>query len=86
MSDSGAPADFAGRVLSNPNGVKPKLDTDAPDTDRISGGAKFNIDNPPAADVAPKPHPIDAHTQKPTSVRHPLGRGIPAGHPAISDN
>jgi len=45
----GAPADFGGRVLPNPRGIKPMLDTEIPppETERISGGAKMNTDNAP---------------------------------------
>ncbi|MGA2886351.1 MAG: hypothetical protein ABSE80_14615, partial [Halobacteriota archaeon] len=47
--DVGAPADFGGRVLPNPQGVRPMLDTEIPprETERISGGAKMNTDNAP---------------------------------------
>src|ERR1700676_210468 len=47
--DVGAPADFGGRVMPNPHGVKPMLDTEIPppETERISGGAKMNTDNAP---------------------------------------
>ena len=62
----GAPADFNGRVLPNPKGYKPIMDTEdnrQSDTDRLPGGAKLSTDNaplktpqgdisnPPAADV-----------------------------------
>ena len=63
----GAPADFAGRVLPNPKGLRPMLDTDAQrDVEPISGGAQMNtnnapltnpegdISNPEAADINPK--------------------------------
>ena len=47
--DVGAPTDFGGRVLPNPRGLKPMLDTEIPppETERISGGAKMNTDNAP---------------------------------------
>lgn len=35
----GAPADFGGQVLPNPTGLEPMLDTEAPKTERLSGGA-----------------------------------------------
>jgi hypothetical protein len=49
----GAPADFAGRVIPNPKGLKPILDTDAgkdkeTDTDHLPKGAKLSTDNAPA--------------------------------------
>lgn len=61
----GAPPDFAGRVLSNDNDVKPKWDTDEPEgTFHESKGAKLDISNPPASDV--NPHPLHQHF-----VKHP---------------
>ena len=65
----GAPADFGGRVISNPKGLKPILDTEIErpsDTDRLPKGAKLSTDNapaetpqgdisnPPAADIKPE--------------------------------
>lgn len=46
--EKGAPADFGGRVLPNPKGLKPILDTDAkPRTDEPTKDGKMNIDNAP---------------------------------------
>ncbi len=56
----GAPVDFGGRVLEQPNPpVRPMADTDSPDTDRLSGNARMDIANAgvdkqhPVADVSP---------------------------------
>jgi len=47
-AEHGAPADFSGRVLPNPNGIKPMLDTEAkPRVDEPMGGAKMQTDNAP---------------------------------------
>lgn len=84
--EKGAPANFGGPVLSNPDNVRPKLDTEGPDTETPTG-ATFHADNPPAADLSgPKPHPMDLHTAKPKSVRHPLGSRLPRQHVLLSDN
>jgi hypothetical protein len=60
QEQGGAPADFAGRVMSQPNPpVHPMMDTEAPETDRISGGAQPDVTNAgadaqhPVADVSP---------------------------------
>jgi hypothetical protein len=60
QEQGGAPADFAGRVMSQPNPpIRPMMDTEAPEADRISGGAKPDITNAgadaqhPVADVSP---------------------------------
>jgi hypothetical protein len=50
--EKGAPADFGGRVLSNPSGAKPVLDTEiekerAADTDHLPKGAALSTDNAP---------------------------------------
>lgn len=48
--DNGAPVDFAGRVLPNPRGLRPILDTDIErpsDTDRLPKGVKASTDNAP---------------------------------------
>ena len=50
--EKGAPADFGGRVLPNPKGLKPILDTDIKDerptdTDRLPKGVRANTDNAP---------------------------------------
>ena len=74
--EKGAPSDFAGRVLSNDDSVKPKWDTEGPDTDEPSKGAKFDISNaagtaklstvnPPAKGANDiEPHPLAAHFAK----------------------
>ena len=46
--EHGAPASFGGRVISNPKGLKPILDTEAqPRTDEPMGGGKMNTENAP---------------------------------------
>jgi len=48
--EEGAPADFSGRVLSNPKGLKPILDTDVQrpsDTDHLPKGASVDTKNAP---------------------------------------
>lgn len=71
------------KQLPNPNNIKPKLDTESPDTD-APVGAKMDISNPPVAEVnGPKQHPIEKHFSR-DKPRHPLGRGIPKG--VISEN
>jgi hypothetical protein len=67
-TSEGVPADFSGRVIPNPKGLKPIMDTGdtrPSDTDRLPKGSKLSIDNapakahegdisnPPAADVQP---------------------------------
>jgi hypothetical protein len=50
--EKGAPADFGGRVIPNPKGIKP-MDSDAPHAPTpmtYPGGAKMNIDNAPLDD------------------------------------
>ena len=45
---SGAPPDFAGRVLSNPDNISPVLDTDIkPEVEGISPDTKSDISNAP---------------------------------------
>jgi hypothetical protein len=49
---TGAPADFGGRVIPNPKGIKP-MDSDAPYASTpmtYPGGARMNIDNAPLND------------------------------------
>jgi hypothetical protein len=41
----GAPVDYPGMVLPNKKGIRPMLDTDAPDTERMSGGAQMRAEN-----------------------------------------
>ena len=68
----GAPADFGGRVIPNPKGLKPILDTDiTPRADEPTQDAKMSIDNaslkPPTGDTSNAPlkeaEPTDASTQ-----------------------
>ena len=44
---SGAPPDFAGRVLSNPDNISPTLDTDKPEIEGVSPDTKQDISNAP---------------------------------------
>ncbi len=74
--EKGAPADFGGRVLPNPKGLKPILDTEAtPRTDEPTKDGKMNIDNapltPPPGDTSNPPatdfggaEPRESSTQK----------------------
>lgn len=47
QTSEGAPADFPGQVLPNPNNIKPMADTDTPDnpdavkSDQLLNGARF---------------------------------------------
>jgi len=61
--EQGAPASFGGRVIPNPTGIKPVLDTEiVRKTDQPTSGAHFSIDNPPAADLGQ--HPLEQfHTK-----------------------
>lgn len=50
-TEHGAPADFGGRVMQQPNPpVKPMLDTER-ESDQPVGGAKMDVSNPPDAKV-----------------------------------
>jgi hypothetical protein len=72
MADEGAPADFGGRVLPNPTGIKPAdSDVDNRKSD-TPVGAKFSVQNAPAdQDKANgiSPHPLHLYAAK---------RGAPA--------
>lgn len=68
------------KQFPNPNNVKSKADTDAPDLPKTG---KMDVSNPPSAQIVPRKHPLEEWTQ-PTKVRHPLGRGVPKIQ--ISDN
>jgi hypothetical protein len=48
---------IGGKQFKQPNPpVKPKWDADPPDVEPISGGAKFDVSNPPAAQaLVPEP-------------------------------
>ena len=43
--EHGAPADFGGRVIANPDNVRPHSDTEPLETERLYGGAKMSTDN-----------------------------------------
>jgi hypothetical protein len=74
----GAPVGFSGPVFPNPKGIKPTLDTDAkPRADEPVGG-KMSVDNAPIY-----AHPIE-EAAKPSGPRHPLGKGVPKNHPAVT--
>jgi hypothetical protein len=76
--EQGAPSDFGGRVLSNPDNIKPKLDTDPVEARDKIQGATMSIANPGPTDTKSFPeHPMLEHFRKPTSVRHPIGGKIP---------
>lgn len=79
--EQGAPSDFGGRVLPNPTGIKPVLDTEiVRKTDVPTAGAHFSVDNPPAADLGQhKEHPVMQHFSKTKSQKN-------AGKPVISEN
>lgn len=62
---TGAPADFPGVVIPNPNGLIPRADTDPPPATRLPNGIAFNrgnfqgrmganISNPPRAQLIPR--------------------------------
>lgn len=84
------------KQIPNPKGIKPKLDTDAPDVERLTSGVSMHTEapsktvmdmsNPPVADVVVTPHSHVLHDAfaKPTKVRHSLGKGIPS--PKITEN
>lgn len=90
----GAPADFGGRVLQQPNPpVHPKMDTEHPDTEEIGGGAKMDTSNAgvddahPVGDVEPpmmrpmsaKTTPTMSAPKEPTApVPTPEGEGAPS--------
>ncbi len=63
----GAPANWGGRVIPNPTGIKPH-DSDTDDrTGDLPAGAKFSIQNAPAdSDKANgiSPHPLHLYTAK----------------------
>lgn len=71
----GAPVDFGGPVLSNPDNVKPMLDTDSPvENPRLSGGAKMSTQLAPVE--SPKmdtsnPHAADVQQYKMQTVNAP---------------
>ena len=51
LEEQGAPSDFGGRVIRNPEGVKPEWDSmHEPKPMTYPGGAKMNIDNAPLDD------------------------------------
>jgi hypothetical protein len=65
--DKGAPVDFGGRVLSNPDNVKPTLDSDARiKTDEPGPDAKMSIQNAALSDSTGtiKQHPLQQHFSK----------------------
>jgi hypothetical protein len=83
MADEGAPADFGGRVLPNPQNIKPfDSDTAARKAD-TPAGATMSVQNAPAdPDKANgiTPHPLAKHFQKKAAgVRK-------TGSPVITDN
>ena len=87
----GAPADFAGPVLPNPNGIKVSDDTERPPDEptRLSGGAKMTTDNAPLTapkmDTSNPPHnEIETSGQLSSAKGSPMvssgqmGKGLPA--------
>ena len=53
---AGAPVDFAGRVLSNPDNISPVLDTDInPEVEGVSPDTKSDISNAPLGNPAMQP-------------------------------
>ena len=67
--DKGPGPDFAGRVLSNEAGVKPKWDTDEPEgTYHAPKGVTLDTSNPPASDI--NPHPLHKEFQKRAPRQH----------------
>lgn len=70
---------IGGNHFANPDNVKPQWDTEpAEPRDKIRGGAKMDISNPSSTSALPsKPHPMEEHFKKATSVRHQLGSMVP---------
>jgi hypothetical protein len=69
MADEGqgAPADFGGRVLPNPTGIKPTSSEDDARKSDTPVGAKFSVQNAPAdQDKANgiSPHPLHLYAAK----------------------
>jgi hypothetical protein len=70
------------KQIPNPENIKPKLDTEPPDT-VVPTGAKMDISNPADTNIEGKQHPIEQHFSR-SKPRHPLGRGIPKAQ--VTDN
>lgn len=80
--EHGAPADFGGRVLQQPNPpVRPMMDTER-ETQEPVGGAKMDTSNPPAAEVEPAMMRTMSNTAKPAApALRPFHEEAPAPSP-----
>ena len=80
----GAPADFGGRVLSNPNGIRPMLDTEIPmqaGPSEYPGGVKPDIRNAPLGRFEMAPMGKAAHqAQRHERMEAPAMPGVPVPH------
>src|ERR1035437_4205686 len=65
-NEHGAPTDFPGQVMQNPKGIKPQLDTDAPDPDSKLQGAQMHTEN------APLGNPIMNRQNAPSTDGQPM--------------
>lgn len=79
----GAPADFGGPIMPNPKGIKVQSDTDAPEVDKMTGGAKMSTDNAPLTpakmDTSNPPHnEMEPGPVQEASAKSPLGAAAPA--------
>ena len=81
-AEHGAPADFGGRVLQQPNPpVHPMTDTEH-EAEQPVGGAKMDTSNPPAADVSPAMmRPMSATTSAKPTMASPSGITAPKPTP-----
>ncbi len=76
----GAPVDFGGRVLEQPNPpVRPMTDTEPPDTETLTGGAKPSFDNAPASTGVEVPAVREVSAMKPIVDGAKRSRAIETG-------
>jgi hypothetical protein len=76
------------RVFPNPNNIRPKADTDAPDVEPTS--VKMDTSNPAMNQIEHRaePHPLEKQfgtMKRPgKGYRHPVGGKVPASHGELS--